>query len=595
MRRKTAAAEKEFQGARSCQIKVTIEGVEPPIWRRMVLPASLSLGELHDAIQAGMGWTDSHMHQFHVGEGRYGSRSSGLAEEQDCGDEARITMADVARMTGAFFYEYDFGDGWMHRIEFERAPNPKGVLARPVCTDGARACPPEDIGGPPGYEDFLEALADPEHEMHGEYTEWIGGAFDPEAFDVGSANDRLARAFPVRKRKPAAAAKARPAGRAKRADETGKEMAAAVLPFQEEAGPSEDDRAWSTPAGEPGAAASQPTLDEWRRLYAAAAAFKGIEAWEWMWDSPLFGVQNPEDGQTGYCSVMGALGQYHAFGVYRGAAGLASWQRIQAEGRKKIPDTEIFFVQDCLMASWGSRSALDSQDLGILRRLGLSFRGRHAWPLFRDHLPAYHPWYLSAHQARFLACALEQAREVALRFRKNPKTLAPKGDRLLVRVPQRRGGEETWEDRWLPAEPAPLPPVVSDPLDEVRLVRIAKKCERVDGVWQADRFHLFAPIADGGRPFYPALFLAVDAAFQIIVGQGMDHPGEGLAPLRAHFLEAMETSGAIPRELWVKRTEVADCLRPLAERLGIGLHQKRALRELDTTRRGLERALGIDW
>ena len=591
--RKGAAPQSPSPGALSCQIKITLEEIEPPIWRRLVLPVSLSLGALHGAIQAAMGWAHSHMHQFHVGENRYGDRDLLDAEGFDCEDEAEITVADVARSANAFFYEYDFGDGWMHRIEFERAPNPEGAMARPVCTDGARACPPEDVGGSTGYEDFLEALADPKHEMHEEYTQWIGGTFDPATFDVRAANDRLARAFPEKKRRASAALKAGPAARARQDDEASPEAVAAMLPFQEETDRSEDERARSASREGPEAPGPPPTLDEWRRLYAAAAAFKGIEAWQWMWDSNLFGVQNPEDGQTGYCCVMGSLGHFRALAVYRGAAGLAFWRRIQIEGGKKHPDPELFVGQDCLMASWESRSDLDAQDLGTLRRLGLKFRGAQAWPLFREHLPGYCPWHLSERQARFLACALEQAREVALRFREDPKALAPKGDRLLVRVFQNARGEGAWEDRWLPPEPEPAPRPVSEPLDEIRLKRIEKGCERVDGAWMADRFHVLAPVADRHRPFYPALFLVMDAAFHIIVGQGMDHPRDGIALIRAHLLDAMEASGAFPGELWVKRTEVAECLRPLAERLGIGLRLKKSLRELDAARKELERMLAM--
>jgi len=116
-----------------------------------------------------------------------------FVDELDYEDESKITLERAVGKAKTFYYEYDFGDDWMHEIRFEKASNPEATVTHAVCTEGARACPPEDIGGPFGYEDFLAALADPDHEMHEELKEWIGGPFDPEAFSLAKINARLKR------------------------------------------------------------------------------------------------------------------------------------------------------------------------------------------------------------------------------------------------------------------------------------------------------------------------------------------------------------------------------------------------------------------
>lgn len=175
------------------QLRVSLLEVQPPVWRCLVVRSDITLAKLHRILQVAMGWTDSHMHQFHVGKVRYGSVHPHFSEDLDYDDESKITLDQVAGKARAFLYEYDFGDGWMHEIHIEKSPNPEGGVPHAVCTGGARACPPDDIGGPPGYEDFLAGLADPKHEMHEEYKEWIGGDFDPEAFSVEKVNARLKR------------------------------------------------------------------------------------------------------------------------------------------------------------------------------------------------------------------------------------------------------------------------------------------------------------------------------------------------------------------------------------------------------------------
>jgi hypothetical protein len=175
------------------QLKVTLRGVsKPPVWRRVLVHADASLGELHEVIMAAMGWDGGHLHMFSDDVTQYGTTP-------DDEDEDEFTLADVLVEPGdRLRYLYDFGDDWDHDIRLEKVLPPDAVLhatAVPVCLAGKGACPPEDCGGPWGYAALKETVADPSDEGHEEMLEWLGledpSDFDPTAFDLASVNARL--------------------------------------------------------------------------------------------------------------------------------------------------------------------------------------------------------------------------------------------------------------------------------------------------------------------------------------------------------------------------------------------------------------------
>ena len=172
------------------QIKITLQDSHPPIWRRIQVRGDTSLDELHDIIQIVMGWTDSHLHQFIVDETYIGPYDPEYPEPP-MSDETQFTLSQIAEDQGsAFIYEYDFGDSWYHELLVEEIV-PAQEARYPVCLAGERACPPEDVGGVWGYEEFLDAMRDPDHPEHEDYVEWIGGEFDPETFDLEAVNAAL--------------------------------------------------------------------------------------------------------------------------------------------------------------------------------------------------------------------------------------------------------------------------------------------------------------------------------------------------------------------------------------------------------------------
>lgn len=170
------------------QLKVTLEGVKGPIWRTVQVPGDVTLRQLHEILQVTMGWQNSHLHEFRVDGVSYGEPSAEVDLESQ--DDRRFRLSRVASKTRArFAYLYDFGDGWEHDVVVEKLLPPEPRVRYPLCLAGRGACPPEDVGGPWGYDEFLTAIRDPDHEQHDELLEWVGRPFDPEGFDVRAVNE----------------------------------------------------------------------------------------------------------------------------------------------------------------------------------------------------------------------------------------------------------------------------------------------------------------------------------------------------------------------------------------------------------------------
>lgn len=176
--------------AQAYQLHVELEWVTPKVWRRFLVPITIELPLLHTTLLFGTGWQGGHIHEFVFGHDSYGPKEPGLDLDHVM-DEERVTLREALGARKTFVYVYDYGDDWRHKVKVEKIVTLDAPISRGVCIDGENACPPEDVGGAPGYEEFLAALADPAHPEHGELKEWIGGSFDPAAFDVAEVNQRL--------------------------------------------------------------------------------------------------------------------------------------------------------------------------------------------------------------------------------------------------------------------------------------------------------------------------------------------------------------------------------------------------------------------
>lgn len=182
------------------RFKVVLMDCRPSIWRQIEVPDG-TLDDLHEHIQTAMGWTNSHLHQFIIDDDCYGDPellNDGLYEREivDSTQTSLDALFSKARRGTRIRYQYDFGDSWEHEVTFEGRFATEPGAKYPRCVDGARACPPEDVGGTWGYADFLEAIQDPSHENHEDLLEWIGRRFDPEKFSAASATKEMRHGLP---------------------------------------------------------------------------------------------------------------------------------------------------------------------------------------------------------------------------------------------------------------------------------------------------------------------------------------------------------------------------------------------------------------
>lgn len=179
-------------GSTILQVRIELRGTKPKVWRRVLVPQTITLLQLHLVIQAAFGWGHSHLHEFIAGDGeRYGTPDP-MYDAPGSINSEKVRLTTVLR-TSTLSYVYDFGDYWDHRITIEKTLPADSLLTLPFCVGGACATPPEDCGGVPGYAEFVRAMADPDDSEHAHLVEWVGvDSWDPRAFDSTEANDRLA-------------------------------------------------------------------------------------------------------------------------------------------------------------------------------------------------------------------------------------------------------------------------------------------------------------------------------------------------------------------------------------------------------------------
>jgi Plasmid pRiA4b ORF-3-like protein len=192
------------------QIRVSLDGVEPAIYRRLVVPLDTTLAQLHRILQAAMGWRDSHFHQFEIGGLRFGDpellNRDRPDDFQQAFDSSSVRLRDFHfdHVGELFFgYLYDFGDSWQHTVALEKLLAVKPAPKTATCIEGARSCPPENVGGTCGYFEFLRVLLNPEPdelEEQRQLKRWCGGRFNPEQFDLAKTDKAVRGALRRRPR-----------------------------------------------------------------------------------------------------------------------------------------------------------------------------------------------------------------------------------------------------------------------------------------------------------------------------------------------------------------------------------------------------------
>lgn len=329
-----------------------------------------------------------------------------------------------------------------------------------------------------------------------------------------------------------------------------------------------------------------PSLEEARRLYQVAIRVKELAPWTWMDESEIFGVQNPETGELGFVSIMGMAEEHFAVTVYQGAEGLYGFWDLESGEVMANPQRLLEIPQ--VQVSFENREQLDKQDRDMIKKLGLKFRGAHAWPLFRSYRAGFLPWFVTAEEARFLTHALDQTLDVAPRVKDNPDLLYVEDDdddeSYLVRVPRQQGDRLDWEDQIMrvpPPEPERVPVVL-----DIEVIGQLKQLPQRNLELEVDLLSMPTPVGEKGeRPFLPYLLLLADARSGMIVGFDMMKVEDSLAgmhgqvPMKlAHWLAQ---ASVVPREIRVRSELLFELLNPLAKTLNIKVRQSDDLPSID--------------
>ncbi len=311
-----------------------------------------------------------------------------------------------------------------------------------------------------------------------------------------------------------------------------------------------------------------PTRDEWRALFEASVAFRDLKPWNWVESDCLFGIQDPETGEMGYCCIMGQMGDVLGLVLYLGDEGLYSALRL-ISGEFASGGLEAQFIQKCLLMTLDNRNELTKDAYAAVQKAGMRFRGQNAWPQFNSMTPGYAPWKITGAQARFFTHAIDHAINVAKMVRDQPDYLQAPGDGLIPVACC--DGSNNWTQDWVPLPPPPPPKAWQPPwpIDEVRLQRIKKRAKKDPHPWEMLSFFVPTPIEDR-QPFYYPLMLVIAAHDTgMVLNAGLSHPEETTSRFVEEFLATIENARVLPSKILVGQAELNALIAPVAQRLGI--------------------------
>ncbi len=334
-------------------------------------------------------------------------------------------------------------------------------------------------------------------------------------------------------------------------------------------------------------------LPLWRDLYEAALRFKHLRPWETLYDSDIFGIRDPETGDTGYACILGALGEVFALCVYRGAEGFEVHRKMQSE--ELDPERgDLLPMQNCLMAEFTDREYLEKADFQVIKKLGLSFRGSNAWPRFRSYLPGYFPWHLTEPEVRFLTLALDCACDVTKKVASGSLSLNDRSGQHLVYF-QKSGtealkrGSTKCRTRWeVPPVYRPQPPEPFRFGD--RNIEAVKSLDlRPDSPWEADCFYLHTPIMDRDRPYLTRVAMVAHHASGYVFHATIVGPEHSLHQVLGQtILDSIRQHHLIPSAIYLRDDALAALLLPLGKALGIPMKSEKRLDSIQTAKRSFE-------
>lgn len=326
---------------------------------------------------------------------------------------------------------------------------------------------------------------------------------------------------------------------------------------------------------------NKPTAAQLKKLYEAAEAFKQAKPWESFYDVDIICVENPADKQMGYCSIMGNARSHFALGVYLGMSGLYGFYQI-AHHSTAIASHQIMHYQDCIMCSFEDRNLLSNEDRAQIKELGLSFRGRNEWPMFRRYEPGFHPWYITKKECVFLTHALTQTLSVANAISAGELKMDMSIGRTIIRYSEKKDGKVIWHSKESQME---IPKITYAPVminNEILIHRI-RETKINNMILLADTCYLPKYICEKKvvRPYYPRISVLADENTEMLIDFEMYEDINNDADVVLNKIIDICLNNSRPKEIHVKSEAMKAILEDLCQKTGIKLKTVKYLLPID--------------
>lgn len=314
------------------------------------------------------------------------------------------------------------------------------------------------------------------------------------------------------------------------------------------------------------ASSEEASSEQWLALFSVADELKKLKPWTWMKDDQIFALNHPSEDNLVYCSVMGASMQEFGLAVYIGDRGLSSLQKTM----DMQPISELIYEQQSLLVSFSNRDELEQDDYKLIKALGLKYRGKKQWPLFRSFVPGYYPWFLNKQEVELLIAILPQVIEVCKQVKEKPSRVPAYDGETLACF------DNSGQSQIITTEHPETEELVPNKhaIDELLLQRMKKQLKRVDVPIEVDYFYFNEALQDfpEQRPYFPIMLLAIEREHRLIVYQEVIHPAE-LQSIPECIVAMFHKLKALPTEIWIQRNALNTMIKPLTDKLNIKLRQ----------------------
>ncbi|MFC7395195.1 plasmid pRiA4b ORF-3 family protein [Scopulibacillus cellulosilyticus] len=503
------------------QLKINLKYMKPPVWRRIQVDSKITFETLHQLIQIAFDWEDYHLHDFRI-ELKEGHLKS-----------ARLNnMFDGPFQPGHIIIKSQKVDNDFLGLGTESLDEEKEIIEDYLLDEKDKCLYTYDFGDDWQHEIVLEKILPVEKGVN--YPRCIKAMrLAPEEDSRGSLED----------------------------DDEYRELLADNKALAIEIN-EHFSSFWSVPEQEG---------DNWSELFNNVDQYKKLKPWEWMSSDQIIVVGLPDSRELTYCSVLGEAGEEFGLAIYLGNDGLKSIFKT-LEGAEDYHD--LVMNQRSILISFSDRDELSPDDYKLIKRQGLSFRGKKQWPLFRSFKPGYYPWLIDGEEADIINIVLRQVIEVVQRTKNNPKLVNESHfDQWFARLPIQKSGKVEWKEELI------TPKFYED--EEIGTVKLFEsefavrqmknKYKKLNIPIEFSSFYGPEPVQEnkGERPYYPSFVVAAEQKQGMIIFHDIIAHDQYAQQLQASFLKMIENLEHIPREVWLDNEKDAVILQPIFKLLSI--------------------------